>query len=167
MEIKNQDRIDFRWFGFQKIKDLEIQKNNAKFILSFTFAPFAPFYTLIRTGWDFLMLRYLLLVIFYFSFFTKIMISIMGGQEVKTSESFSITILKIMLPVVLLFSILYIGLCIFECFFHRRLSWNRCAWKDYESFYHSEKNWNKAGIIFFALYVLLILTGSLITIRYF
>lgn len=159
MEIKNQDRTDFRLFGIFQVKDLETQKNNIKFILSFSFAPFVPYYTLIRTGWDFIVLRYVLLVIFYFSFFTKIMVSIMGGQGVALTNSLFVTILKSMLPVILLFSLLYICLGIFECFFQRRLSWNRCSWKDYESFHRSEKDWNKVGIIFFSLYFLAVIAG--------
>ena len=46
---------------------------------------------------------------------------------------------------------------ILECFFARRLSWNRLSWKDFESFQYSENQWNVAGMVFLAIRVLAIL----------
>lgn len=159
MEMMNQDRTDFRLFGIRMVKDLETQKNNLKFILSFTLAPFVPFYTLLRTGWDFILIRYVFLVIFYYAFFVKLMVSIIGSQGISTNNSIVYSLVKSMLPVCLFFSLLFIVLCVCECFFQRRLSWNRCSWKNYDSFQHSESQWNKAGIIFFGLYILCVLAG--------
>jgi len=56
------------------------------------------------------------------------------------------------------------GIKIYQGFYCRRLSWNRCEWKDIDSYEQGEKNWNIAGLVFFILQTLffLVVVGTLV-----
>jgi hypothetical protein len=164
----NLERTNFNWFGVKEIKNLEtLDESQIKEMLKFSFAPFVPYwvYSFIRTNWDFLLLRYLSIVVFYIFYFvfyfTFIFNTAFRSFKNELTDNFPAQMLEkglIMIAVaVVLFLILLFAAEICECFVARRLSWNRLSWKDFESYQYSERQWNMAGLVFLVIRVLAIL----------
>lgn len=164
----NLERTNFNWFGVKEIKNLDtLDETKIKEMMKFTFAPFVPYwvYSFIRTNWDFLLLRYLSIVvfyIFYFVFYFSYIFNIaFRNMKSDLTESFPAEMLgkglMLVAVAVVLFLILLFTAEICECFVARRLSWNRLSWKDFDSYQYSENQWNIAGLVFLVIRVLAIL----------
>jgi len=176
----NLERTNFNWFGVKEIKNLDtLDEAQIKEMMKFTFAPFIPYwaYSFIRTNWDFLLLRYLAIFIFYIFYFVFYFTFIFDitFRNIKSdlTDSFPNQMLSkglILIGIALvLFLVLLFAAEICECFFARRLSWNRLSWKDFESYQYSESQWNIAGMVFLAiriLGILFVVTMVVIMIKY-
>jgi hypothetical protein len=167
-EFKNLERTNFNWFGVKELKNKEsLDEAQIKEMMKFTFAPFIPYwvYSFIRTNWDFLLLRYLAIFIFYIFYFVFYFTFIfdIAFRNIKSdlTDNFPNQMLSkglILIGIALvLFLVLLFAAEICECFFARRLSWNRLSWKDFESYQYSESQWNIAGMVFLAIRILAIL----------
>lgn len=178
-ELKNLERTDFNWFGVKELKHMDtLDEQQIKETMKFSFAPFVPYwvYSFIRSNWDFLLLRYLSIVVFYIVYFV-FYFSFIFDTLLKSSKHLSDSEFPkemvgkglILIGVALvLFLVLLFAAELCECFVARRLSWNRLSWKDFESFQYSENQWNIIGLVFLAIRVLAILGFiALITVLFF
>jgi hypothetical protein len=167
-ELKNLERTNFNWFGIKELKHMEtLDEQQIKETMKFSFAPFVPYwiYSFIRTNWDFLLLRYLAIVVFYIVYFVFyfvfILDTILKGAKSFGDNDFPMEMMGkglILIGIaVVLFLVLLFAAEICECFVARRLSWNRLSWKDFESYQYSERQWNMAGLVFLAIRILAIL----------
>lgn len=170
MKFKNLERTTFKWFSLREIKELDQVEDKLQFINSFSFGPFVPYnlYHFFHNLWDFYVMElassYLYLFVFYFMYigflinmFTGMFSSLNSMDTMDSIPSLSslfgsfVPMILIGLVVILL---IFFAVKLFQCFHCRRLSWNRCEWKDYESFEQGERNWNMVGMVFFILQVL-------------
>ena len=172
MEFKNLERTTFKWFSLREIKELDQVEGQLKFINSFSFGPFVPYnlYHFFHNLWDFyimeLVSNYVNMIIFYIFYIGVIFTGVFKGAEsietMGSTPDFS-SLLGSLFPLILtgivVVLVIFYGVKLFQCFHCRRLSWNRCEWKDYDSFEQGERNWNVVGMIFFILQTLGILIG--------
>lgn len=82
-------------------------------------------------------------------------LDIISPSSQSASSMFSSFFTTIIVMVILIVVISY-AIKIFQGLHCKRLSWNRCEWKDYASFEQGERSWNIVGIIFFSLQTLAI-----------
>jgi hypothetical protein len=170
MVFKNLERTTFKWFSLREVKELDQVEDKLKFINSFSFGPFVPYnlYHFFHNLWDFYVMElassYVYLFVFYFvylgfliNFFKGMFSSINSIDSINSipdPSSFFGALFPMMLIGVILSLIIYLGVKLFQCFTCRRLSWNRCEWKDYDAFEQGERNWNVVGMVFFILQTL-------------
>lgn len=167
-ELKNLERTNFNWFGVKELKHMDtLDEQQIKETMKFSFAPFVPYwiYSFIRSNWDFLLLRYLAIVVFYIVYFIFYFVFVLDaitkgatnfGKSDFPMEMMGKGLLLIGIAVVI-FLVLVFAAEICECFVARRLSWNRLSWKDFESYQYSERQWNMAGLVFLLIRLLAIL----------
>jgi hypothetical protein len=182
MEFKNLDRTRFNWFAMKEIKNLDEVGDKLPFITKFSFGPFAPYYlySLFHNLWDFLVLEIVVGTVFgliaYIGIMAKVFLSDIKTSSVSKYDfsksrdlysgdsAFLSSYPYILIILGFLILIVFFGIKIYQGIYSRRLSWNRCEWKDYESFEQGEKNWNIAGLVFFILQIfsLLIVIGLMV-----
>ena len=81
MDFKNLERTNFNWFGIKEIKDFtNFDATQINFMLKYSFGPFVPYwaYSVLRSNWDFILLRFvasflfgMVYMIIYFIYFLR------------------------------------------------------------------------------------------------
>ncbi len=153
MLFKNLNKPKFNWFKVDEIRDIDTLADNEKNELhKFSFAPFTPsyFYTWLRDGWDFLILRIAISIILMIGYYV-FLFSLSIANDVTSSQNFSgFSIL------VLVYLLLDFVIRLIQGKYTKLLSWNRLSWDDFESYEYSEQQWHIAGLAFFILEILAI-----------
>ena len=174
MEFKNLERTRFNWFATKEIKDLDLVEYNLPFITKFSFGPFVPYYlyNIFHNCWDLLILEFVagsvvgiigFLGGFFYGLSSELSTSSVSkidfstGKDLYSGDSAFLSYYPYLIVFIVLILIVIFGIKIYQCINCRRLSWNRCEWKDYESFEMGEKNWNIAGLVFFVLQMISLL----------
>lgn len=112
-----------KWFEKEEIKDKEkLSPEQIDYLCQPSVAICVPFNCIFRKQWDYMIVFTLLII---------------TGEYLTTPDDVGL--------VTALFIYINIGLegCIFYFFtkHSRRLAWNRCLWKDFDTFEKSEKKW--------------------------
>ena len=122
-KTKKEGNNIMKWFEKEEIKDKEkLSPEQIDYLCQPSVAIFVPFNSIFRKQWDNLFVSLLL---------------VMAGQFLTASEDVGL------LTALFIFINIILEGCIFYFFtkHSRRLAWNRCQWKDFETFEKSEKKW--------------------------
>jgi ABC-type dipeptide/oligopeptide/nickel transport system permease component len=97
----------------------------------------------------------------YIGFLINMLTGVVGGlnsmdtmDSMPNFSSFFGSFFPMILIGLVVMLLIFLAIKLFQCFHCRRLSWNRCEWKDYDSFEQGERNWHMVGMVFFILQML-------------